>query len=59
MNVYINDMTAFLPNAPVSNDAIEDVLGRIDGYPSRLKRTVLKNNGIKNRYYAIDPDTGE
>jgi 3-oxoacyl-[acyl-carrier-protein] synthase III len=58
MNVYINDMTAFLPNAPVSNDAIEDVLGRIDGYPSRLKRTVLKNNGIKNRYYAIDPDTG-
>jgi 3-oxoacyl-[acyl-carrier-protein] synthase-3 len=59
MSVYINDVAAFLPNAPVSNDAIEDVLGRIDGYPSRLKRTVLKNNGINSRYYAIDPKTGK
>jgi len=52
-------MATFLPNAPVSNDAIEDVLGRIDGYPSRLKRTVLKNNGINFRHYAIDPKTGQ
>lgn len=58
MSVYINDMATFLPNAPVSNDAIEDVLGKIDGYPSRLKRTVLKNNGIHFRHYAIDPVTG-
>ena len=59
MNVYINDMAVFLPNAPVSNDAIESVLGKIDGYPSRLKRTVLKNNGIQFRHYAIDPGTGQ
>lgn len=58
MTVYINDMAMFLPNAPVSNDDIEDILGKIDGVPSRLKRKVLKSNGIQFRHYAIDPDTG-
>ncbi len=58
MTVYINDMAMFLPNAPVSNEDIEDVLGKIDGVPSRVKRIVLKNNGIQFRHYAIDPHTG-
>lgn len=58
MSVYINDMSMFLPNTPVGNEDIEDVLGKIDGFPSRAKRIVLKNNGITRRYYAICRETG-
>jgi 3-oxoacyl-[acyl-carrier-protein] synthase-3 len=57
MNVYINRLAAFLPNAPVTNDEIEAVLGQVDAVPSRARRIVLKNNGIVKRYYALDRDT--
>lgn len=43
-----------MPNSPVSNDEMEGILGMIDGKPSRGRRIVLRNNGIKNRYYALD-----
>ena len=55
---YITDIASFLPNAPVDNDAIEKVLGMVGGKPSRSRAIVLRNNGIKTRYYAIDPATG-
>lgn len=57
MRVFINRLSAFLPNAPVSNDEIEAVLGQVDQVPSRAKRIVLKNNGIVKRYYAVDRET--
>ncbi len=57
--VYITGTSAFLPNAPVDNDNIEDVLGMVGGKPSRARRVVLRNNGIRQRYYAIDPITGK
>tara|TARA_R110002111_G_scaffold133267_2_gene199099 strand:- start:55 stop:810 length:756 start_codon:yes stop_codon:yes gene_type:complete len=47
-------MGAYLPNQPVSNDEIEDFLGRIDGKESRVKPRILKQNGIKTRYYALN-----
>jgi 3-oxoacyl-[acyl-carrier-protein] synthase-3 len=59
MKVYINDIAAFLPNEPVSNDEIEQVLGKIHNIPSRIKNRVLKSNGIEKRYYAIDRKTGK
>lgn len=59
MDVFINELAAFLPNSPVDNDRIEDVLGRIHNIPSRVKKIVLRNNKIQTRYYAIDPETGE
>ena len=59
MEVFINDIAAFLPNEPVSNDEIEQVLGKIHNIPSRIKNRVLKNNGIEKRYYAIDRKTGK
>ena len=58
MDVYIRDVSAFLPNDPVGNDEIEEVLGRVHDHPSRVKRVVLRNNRIRTRYYAIDPTTG-
>ena len=30
----------------------------VDSRPSRAKRLTLRNNGIQQRYYAIDPSTG-
>jgi 3-oxoacyl-[acyl-carrier-protein] synthase-3 len=53
-SVYITRLSKFLPNEPVSNDEIEDVLGFINGVPSKAKPLILRNNQIKRRYYAID-----
>lgn len=51
--VYINNTSAFFPNDPVSNDEMEDYLGYINATPSRSKAIVLRNNGIKCRFYAL------
>ena len=51
--VYINNSSLFLPNEPVSNDDMESYLGFIDGKPSKSRKIVLRNNGIKTRYYAL------
>jgi 3-oxoacyl-[acyl-carrier-protein] synthase-3 len=56
--VFITATAAFLPNAPVDNERIEEVLGQIGGQPSRARRIVLRQNGIRTRHYAIDPATG-
>ena len=52
--VYITKAAKFLPNQPVSNDEMEDYLGMIHHLSSKSRRIVLRNNGIKSRYYAID-----
>lgn len=58
-DVFLTRTGACLPFAPVGNDEIEDVLGRVGGRPSRARRLVLRNNGIRFRHYAIDRATGE
>lgn len=55
---FITATAAALPNAPVDNESIETVLGRIGARPSRARPIVLRQNGIKSRYYAIDPASG-
>jgi 3-oxoacyl-[acyl-carrier-protein] synthase-3 len=55
--VYITRTGAFLPNAPVGNDAMERILGQVGARPSRARRAVLRSNGILSRHYAIDPFT--
>ncbi len=57
--VYIKRISAFMPNVPVSNDAMESVLGQAGKRPSRARKLILRSNKIKQRYYAIDPATGE
>lgn len=51
--VYITRLSKFLPNDPVSNDEIERILGMVNGKPSKARSIVLRNNGIKTRYYAL------
>lgn len=52
--VYINAMGVYMPNNPVSNDEMEDYLGKINGKSSRAKSRILSQNGIETRYYALN-----
>jgi len=51
--VYINRLSKFLPYEPIGNDEMESVLGMVDGKPSKVRRIILRNNGIKTRYYGL------
>ncbi|MBD2042779.1 StlD/DarB family beta-ketosynthase [Microcoleus sp. FACHB-672] len=53
-SAYINSIGKFLPGNPVSNDQMEDYLGKVGGRPSKVKNRILKSNGIQQRYYALD-----
>lgn len=59
MSAYITDLASFLPNAPITNERMEEILGIVNQVPSRTRRIILRNNRIKQRYYAIDPATGK
>jgi 3-oxoacyl-[acyl-carrier-protein] synthase-3 len=59
MNAYITDIAISMPNEPVNNEEMEKVLGLVHELPSRTKKIILRNNGIKQRFYAIDPATGQ
>lgn len=52
-SVYINRLSKFLPNDPIENEEIEEYIGYVGGKKSRSKAIVLRNNGIKTRYYAM------
>ncbi|MEO9893457.1 beta-ketoacyl-ACP synthase III [Aurantibacter sp.] len=52
--VYINAIGKFLPGKAISNDEMEEYLGLINGKTSRSKSRMLTQNGIKNRFYALD-----
>jgi len=55
---------SFLPNSPVPNDRIDDVLGPLDEAPRRVQSFIkagggamLGDSGIKYRHFAVDPET--
>lgn len=54
--VFINKIEKYLPNEPVSNDEMEEILGKINNTPSKSRRLILRNNGIQTRYYALDKE---
>lgn len=58
MDAYITSLAAFLPNAPITNDQMEALLGMVNQLPSRTRAMILRNNKIRTRYYAVDPQTG-
>ncbi len=53
-SVFITKIEKFLPNDPISNDEMEKRLGLINGNVSKSRSLILRNNGIKTRYYALD-----
>lgn len=54
--VYINSVSSYLPNNPISNEEMEEYIGLIGGNPSRVRSIVLRQNGIKTRYYGLDKE---
>lgn len=54
--VFITKLSSFFPNDPVSNEEMEEYLGLIDNEASKGKGLVLRNNKIRNRYYALDKE---
>ena len=52
--IYITSAGKFYPGEPVSNEQMEDRLGRVGSSPSRLRERVLRQNQIRQRYYAIE-----
>jgi 3-oxoacyl-[acyl-carrier-protein] synthase-3 len=51
--VYITRLSKFLPNEPIGNDEMESVLGMVNDKPSKARAIILRNNGIKRRFYAF------
>jgi 3-oxoacyl-[acyl-carrier-protein] synthase III len=53
-SAYITASGAFLPGPPINNEEMESYLGTVNGKESRLRKRILKSNGIVSRHYAID-----
>ncbi len=59
MNAFITAISTLLPGNPVDNKVLNDYLGEINRISARTRQIILANNGIKIRYYALDPKTGK
>ena len=55
-NVYVNATGAFYPGDPVDNAHIDDYIAPLNPGSARLKRRILAENGIQQRYYSVGPD---
>src|ERR1700733_11923250 len=54
VSAYITSSGTHLPGPPVTNDEMESYLGAVNGKESRLRKRILKSNGITSRHYALD-----
>lgn len=50
---FITRTGAYLPGAPITNDCIQAYMGQVPG-EERVRRMILRANGIKTRHYALD-----
>ncbi|MDQ2070005.1 beta-ketoacyl-ACP synthase III [Natronospira bacteriovora] len=57
--VCITSLSRFMPGEPVANEHMESVLGQVGDRPSRARRVILRQNGIRQRHYVLDPETGQ
>ncbi len=64
-SVHVAGTGSFLPGKPITNDRLEDVLGRLTDAPPKVRSFVdamgprmLERSGIEARHYAVDPETG-
>ncbi len=62
--VTIAGTGSFLPNDPIPNERIDDILGPLDDAPKRVRSFIsagggamLGDSGIVHRHFAIDPET--
>jgi 3-oxoacyl-[acyl-carrier-protein] synthase-3 len=64
IRVHISGTGSFLPNDPVPNDRLEELLGPLNDAPPRVQKfiatvgpQILARGGIESRHFAIDPKT--
>ncbi len=62
--VVVRGTGSFLPNDPVPNERIDQVLGPLDQAAPRVRafvesvgRRMLQSGGVKTRHFAVDPET--
>lgn len=55
-NAFVTRAATFLPNESISNQEMEQYLGYIHEKPSKTRAIVLRNNRIRERYYALTRD---
>jgi 3-oxoacyl-[acyl-carrier-protein] synthase-3 len=62
--VRVTGTGSFLPNDPIHNDRIDEILGPLNDAPERVKTFIknvgtrlLANGGVEYRHFAIDPET--
>ncbi|HSW46144.1 MAG TPA: 3-oxoacyl-ACP synthase III family protein [Phycisphaerae bacterium] len=55
---------SFLPNDPVPNSKLDEVLGHLDQAPPKVRKfmenigpVILQRSGVEHRHFAIDPKT--
>ncbi|WP_105102251.1 StlD/DarB family beta-ketosynthase [Microbulbifer pacificus] len=53
-DVFITGSGSFLPGAPVDNGEMESRIGLLGEQSRRLKALTLRQNGIRQRHYAVD-----
>lgn len=54
--VYLESAGYFMPGEPVSNEAMDSYIAPLNRLSGRIKSRILAENGIKQRYYAIDAE---
>ena len=54
--VYVQSAGFFMPGEPVANDSMDAYVAPLNRLSERIKRRILAENGIQQRYYAIAPD---
>ncbi len=59
MNACITAISALLPGKPVANDMLDEYLGAASHVSAKTRQLILGQNGIRTRYYALDPATGK
>lgn len=54
--VYLESAGYFMPGEPVANEDMDRYIAPLNRLSGRIKQRILAENGIKQRYYAIDAD---
>lgn len=54
--VYLESAGYFMPGEPVSNEGMDAYIAPLNRMSERIKRRILAENGIRERYYAIDAE---
>jgi len=54
--VYLESAGYFMPGSPVSNEEMDRYIAPLNRISGRIKQRILAENGIKQRYYAIDAE---